>query len=49
MRNYFKIMMVKPDGKGSVWIPKRRWKDDIKTHLRVLGVLRRGFDSIILG
>lgn len=48
MRYEFKIMIVKPHGKGSVWIPKSRWKDDIGTHLTVLGVLRCGLGSIVL-
>jgi hypothetical protein len=33
-RNAYRILVVKPEGKTPLEIPRRRWEDNIKTDLR---------------
>jgi hypothetical protein len=37
MRNAYKILVGKPEGKRPLWRPSRRWHDNIKTDLREVG------------
>jgi len=37
MRNAYKILARKPQGKRSVGKPKRRWEDDIRMDLNEIG------------
>jgi hypothetical protein len=37
MRNAYKILIGKPEGKRSLGRPWRRWDDNIKTDLREIG------------
>jgi hypothetical protein len=34
MRNVYKILVVKPEGKRPFWRPRRRWEDNIKMDLK---------------
>jgi hypothetical protein len=36
-RNAYKILVEKPEGKGPLGRPRRRWMDDIKMDLREIG------------
>jgi hypothetical protein len=36
MRNAYKILVGKPEGKRSLGRPKRKWEDNIKTDLNEL-------------
>jgi hypothetical protein len=38
-RNSCRILVGKPEGKGTLGKPRRRWVDDIKMHLRYDGVV----------
>jgi len=40
------VLMGKPEGKRPLWIPRRRWEDNIKLDFRDAG--RVGMDSIDL-
>jgi hypothetical protein len=37
MRKAYKILVGKPEGKAPLGIPRRKWKDNIKTDLRGTG------------
>jgi hypothetical protein len=37
MRNAYKILVGKPEGKRPLGIPRRRWKDNIRMDLREIG------------
>jgi hypothetical protein len=37
MRNEYRILSVKPDGKRPLGRPRRRWEDNIKMDLRKIG------------
>jgi hypothetical protein len=37
MRNAYKILVEKPEGKRSLGRPRRRWEDNIKIDLREIG------------
>jgi hypothetical protein len=36
-RNAYRILVGKPEGKGPLGRPRRRWEDNIRTSLRVIG------------
>jgi hypothetical protein len=36
-RNAYRILVGKPEGKRPLGRPRRRWVDNIKMHLRVVG------------
>jgi hypothetical protein len=36
-RNAYRILVGKPEGKGPLERPRRRWEDNIKTDLREIG------------
>jgi hypothetical protein len=36
-RNVYRVLVGKPEGKGSLERPRRRWKDGIKMDLREIG------------
>jgi hypothetical protein len=36
-RNVYRILMGKPDGKGPLGRPRRRWEDGIRMDLRKIG------------
>jgi hypothetical protein len=36
-RNAYRILVGKPEGKGPLGRPRRRWVDNIKMHLRQIG------------
>jgi transcription termination factor 2 len=38
MRNFYKVLVGKTDGKRPLGIPRRRWKDNIKMYLRKIGL-----------
>jgi hypothetical protein len=38
MRNAYKILVRKPEGKRPLGIPRRRWEDNIKTDIKKIGV-----------
>jgi hypothetical protein len=38
MRNAYRVLFRKPDGKGSFGRPIQRWKDNIKTNINQLSV-----------
>jgi hypothetical protein len=33
-RGIYRVMVGKPEGKGSLWRPMRRWEDNIKMDLQ---------------
>jgi len=37
MRNAYKILVEKFEGKSPLGIPRRRWEDNIRTNLREMG------------
>jgi hypothetical protein len=37
MRNTYKILVRKPEGKRSLGRPRRRWEDNIEMYLREIG------------
>jgi hypothetical protein len=37
VRNVYKVLMGKPEGKRSLGRPRRRWEDGIRMHLREIG------------
>ena len=39
-RSVFKILTGKPTGKRPLGRPRRRWEDDIRMDLRVIGLIR---------
>jgi hypothetical protein len=39
MRNTYKILVGKPEGKRPLGRPKRRWEDNIRMDLREIGLL----------
>jgi hypothetical protein len=45
-RNAYRILVVKPEGKRPLEIPRRWWVDNIKMYLREIGL--NGMDSIDL-
>jgi hypothetical protein len=42
MRNVYKLLVGKPEGKRSLGRPRRRWTDNIKMKLLEIGVLWTG-------
>jgi hypothetical protein len=42
MRNSYKILVVKPDGKGPHGRPRRRWEDNIKINFGEIRVVCNG-------
>ena len=36
-RDVYRVWVGKPEGKRLVWRPRRRWEDNIKMELHVLG------------
>jgi hypothetical protein len=36
-RNVYRVLMGKPEGKGPLERPRRRWEDGIKRNLREIG------------
>jgi hypothetical protein len=36
-RNVYRVLVVKPEGKGPLERPRRRWEDEIKMDLREIG------------
>ena len=36
-RNMNRVLVTKPEGKSSLWRPRRRWKDNNKMDLREVG------------
>jgi hypothetical protein len=46
MRNAYKILAEKPEGKRPLGRPRRRWEDNIKVDLREIGI--EGVDWIEL-
>jgi hypothetical protein len=38
MRNTYKILVEKPEGKRPLGRPRRRWEDNIKIYLRTYGL-----------
>jgi hypothetical protein len=36
-RKVYKVLVGKPEGKRLLGIPRRRWKDGIRMHLREIG------------
>ena len=36
MRNVWKILTGKPEGKGSLGRSRRRWKDNVKEYFKIL-------------
>jgi hypothetical protein len=37
MRNVYKVLVGKPEGKGPLGRPRRRWEDNIRTDLMEIG------------
>ena len=36
-RGVYRVLVGKPEGKTSLWRPRRRWEDNIKTDLQEVG------------
>jgi transcription termination factor 2 len=50
-RGVYRVLVGRPDGKRPLGRPRRRWKDDIKTDLREVGIdganwIRLGQDRV---
>jgi len=45
MRNAYKILVGRPEGKRSLGRPRRRWEDNIRMKLKETGVGRCEMDS----
>ena len=43
-RDVYSVLVGKPEGKRPLWIPRRRWEDNIKMDLQEVGC--RGMDWI---
>jgi hypothetical protein len=37
-RNVYRVLVGRPEGKRPLGIPSRRWEDNIKLHLREIGI-----------
>jgi hypothetical protein len=37
-RGVYRVLVERPEGKGSLGIPRRRWEDNIKMDLREIGI-----------
>jgi hypothetical protein len=37
-RNVYRILVGRPEGKGPLGRPRRRWKDNVKMDLREIGI-----------
>jgi hypothetical protein len=37
-RGVYRVLVVKPEGKRPLEIPRRRWEDNIKMDLREIGI-----------
>jgi hypothetical protein len=44
-RKVFKVLVGKPEGKGPLGRPRRRWEDGIRMDLREIGLGGCGLDS----
>jgi hypothetical protein len=49
-RGVYRVLVGRPEGKRPLGRPRRRWEDNIKMHLREIGIVRQsGFDWLRIG
>jgi hypothetical protein len=47
MRNEYRLLVQKPDGKRGIGRPRHKWEDNIKMHLGEIGWGGMGWPSLV--